>query len=248
MATPERAMSNTYIPKERLTAYERWEVAAFDEAEQIAQSMRDAEAETAAIGAPAQDTAPVVPAEPAISAEDLAAIREEAFAEGRAEGFEEGFTTGQAEGYASGETLIKSEAAVVAALAKDFALAIEKSETELADNLLALAIDIAAQVVRTTVKVKPELIVPAVRDAIAVLANPHGHPNLMVHPDDADLIREQLGDQLSHTGWRIVEDSSVARGGCKIENGGAEIDATLATRWRRVIDALGKKSDWLDLP
>lgn len=54
-----------------------------------------------------------------------------------------------------------------------------------------------------------------------------------------------MGDHLSHNGWRIIEDPSITRGGCRIELGASEVDATLETRWRRVIEAIGVTEDWL---
>lgn len=241
-------MSNQYIPKERLTAYERWEMAAFDEEEQLAKTMAQADAAAPDTTPDAPAPADLPPPAPAISDEELAAIRQQAFDQGRAAGFEAGMKEGHTEGYASGETLARSETARLAALATNFSRAIEESETLLADGLLTLSLDIAGQVLRTSLRVKPELILPAVRDAIAALANPHGHPNLLLNPEDAALVRQQLGEQLSHTGWRILDDPQIARGGCRIENGGAEIDATLPTRWHRVVDNLGQQSDWLDPP
>lgn len=244
-------MSSGYIPKERLTAYERWEVAAFDEAERMAQAMQDAAA--AAPQAEAADPAASPGAPPAattLSPEELAALREQAMTEGRAagfdEGFEAGFAAGQAKGYASGEAAMLSEVAAIAALAKNFGQAIESSEAQVADELLSLALDIAAQVLRTSLKTKPELVLPVVREAIAALVNPHGHPTLAINPEDAALVRDQLGEQLLHSGWRLIEDPQIARGGCRVDNSGAEIDATLPSRWRRVIDSLGRQGDWLD--
>jgi flagellar assembly protein FliH len=244
-------MSSGYIPKERLTAYERWEVAAFDEAERMAQVMQDAaDAAPPAEAADPELTADAPPAEATLSPEELATLREQAMAEGRAAGFEagfeEGFASGQAKGYASGEATMLSEVAAIAALTKNFTQAIEASEGHLADELLSLALDIAAQVLRTSLKTKPELILPVVREAIGALVNPHGHPTLAINPDDAALIRDQLGEQLSHSGWRLIEDPQIARGGCRVDNSGAEIDATLPSRWRRVIDSLGRQGDWLD--
>ena len=241
-------MSNQYIPKERLTAYERWEMAALDEAERMANAMREAEAVAAVPPAPPEPVAPAPAPAPEIDPAELALIRQQAFEEGRAAGHAEGYQAGHAEGLASGEAAAKAELAKLASLARNFSHALESSENQVADALLALAIDIAAQVIRTSLKIKPELMMPAVREAIVLLANPHGHPSLLLHPDDAALIREQLGEQLAHTGWRIFEDPQIARGGCRIENGGAEIDGTLNTRWRRVVENLGRQTDWLDTP
>ena len=239
-------MSNGYIPKERLTAYERWEVAAFDEAERMSKAMQEAEAQAQAELPAAEPIADEPPREPEVTPEALAAIRAQAFAEGRAAGFEDGFATGRAEGYASGEAQIRPIVASIATLATHFSQSVESSEAKLAEDLLTLSLDIAAQVIRSSLKSKPELLLPVVREAIAALANPHGHPVVAINPGDAELIKTQLGEQLAHTNWRIVEDSQIARGGCRIENSGAEVDATLPTRWRRVVDALGRQSDWLD--
>lgn len=236
-------MSDAYIPKEKLSAYERWEVAAFDEAERIAKAMQEAAA-ASAVEAPAAE--PPAPPVPAIDPAELEALREQAFAEGRAAGYAAGLADGRRDGYADGEALIKAEIARLAALANEFSQALEAGEAQLADELLALALDIAGQVLRSSLKVKPELILPLVRDAIAALVNPHGHPALSLNPEDAALVRPQLGEQLAHTGWRILEDAQIARGGCKIDNSGAEIDATLATRWRRVVESLGQKTDWIE--
>ena len=98
---------------------------------------------------------------------------------------------------------------------------------------------------RQSLRIKPELLLPVVREAITTL-HPHaGHPMLFVHPDDAGLIRQQMGEQLAHNNWRIVEDSGLTRGGCRVEYGASEVDATLETRWRRVIESMGITEEWL---
>lgn len=230
-------MSN-YIPKEKLSAYERWELAAFDEEEQTAARQRAAEA---AIPVPA----PVPPPEPGISEEELAAIRAEAHASGKTAGYAEGFKTGLSAGFEEGMRNAAGEIAKISALAGSFSGSIDDLEAQVADELLALAIDIAQQVVRCSLRVKPELIVVVVREAIASLANPHGHPVLVLNPEDAGLVRQQLSEQLAHTAWRIIEDPTIERGGCKVESGGSEVNAVIARRWQRVVEQFGSRADWL---
>ncbi|MDR2881834.1 MAG: hypothetical protein LBV29_08060 [Azoarcus sp.] len=38
-----------------------------------------------------------------------------------------------------------------------------------------------------------------------------------------------------------VEDETVSPGGCRVETPGAQIDATMETRWRRAIESLGRE-------
>ena len=58
-------------------------------------------------------------------------------------------------------------------------------------------------------------------------------------------LREGLGDELGASGWRIVEDHQIARGGCKLDTPHNQIDAQAASRWHRISHALGKNTDWL---
>jgi flagellar assembly protein FliH len=118
-------------------------------------------------------------------------------------------------------------------------------EQGVAEQLLAVSIEVASQVLRQSLRVQPELLLPVIREAVAALYPHQGHPALFIHPDDAALVRTQLGEQLSHNDWRIIEDATLAPGGCRVEVGASEVDATLETRWRRVISAIGLSQEWL---
>lgn len=146
-------------------------------------------------------------------------------------------------GYAEGRGQAQAEAARLAALFKQLEGALAEFDQQVGDELLALAIEIARRVVEQSIAAKPEIILDVVRHALAEL--PHQHANVHLNPEDATLIRNLLGDQLSHAGHRIHEDASVARGGCLVEGGGSQVDATLRTRWRRVLESIGTPADWL---
>lgn len=219
-----------FIPKEKLTAYQRWELAAFDEVEQeAAASQKAAEAAAAADPAPEQE-----PAIPLPTAEEIEQIHAEAQQAGYAAGYEEGLAQA------------RQEAEKIAALVSNLQQNLQALDQEVGEQLLDVAVTIAGQVLRQSLRVKPELLLPTVREAVAELPLHHGHPALFLNPADAALVRTQLGEQLSHNGWRILEDSSIECGGCRIESGASEVDATLPTRWRRVLDAIGASSDWLE--
>ena len=69
---------------------------------------------------------------------------------------------------------------------------------------------------------------------------------LALHPEDAKVVREHLGEQLNADGWRIVEDATLLRGGCWLRTTATQVDATLAARWRHLATALGQDAKWLD--
>ncbi|HPT49829.1 MAG TPA: flagellar assembly protein FliH [Accumulibacter sp.] len=228
-----------WIPKENLTAYQRWEIAAFDEQQRAAEEQAPPEdppdeplvTEQAPIE---EESPPAPPTVPLPTAEEIEQIHREAHVAGYAAGYQEGITAAQ-------EVADRIEA-VMSGLQH----ALHTIDQGVADQLLALSIEIARQVLRQSLRVKPELLLPVVREAVTTLHAYHGgHPLLFVHPDDAALVRAQLGDQLSHGNWRIIDDPTLTAGGCRVELGASEVDATLETRWRRVVEAIGVSHEWL---
>ncbi|MBK7673898.1 flagellar assembly protein FliH [Accumulibacter sp.] len=228
-------MSN-WIPKEKLTAYQRWEVAAFDEVQ------RDAEA-SAPQDPPPEKAPPALAAEPANEPPGTPVVLPTAADIERMYG--EAHDTGYAAGYTEGIAAAKAVVATIATLMDSLTQALAGIEQGVADQLLALAIEIANQVLRQSLRLQPELLLPIVREAVTTLQPHHGQPLLFVHPDDATLVRKHLGEQLSHSNWRIIEDRLLTAGGCRVELGASEVDATLETRWRRVVEAIGVNQEWL---
>ncbi|MDR2111880.1 MAG: flagellar assembly protein FliH [Candidatus Accumulibacter sp.] len=246
-----------FIPREKLTAYQRWELAAFDEEQAEAPPDKAKETgETPPAAAPAAQ-APEPPEQPAIvlpTAADIERMHDEAHEQGYSEGYSEGYSAGQAEGRAAGHTAGQAEglaearelAARIAEILGNLERAAEEIEQRVAEQLLDTAVEIAGQVLRQSLRIKPELLLPVVREAIDALPFGSGHPALLLHPGDAALVRAQMGDHLAHNRWRIIEDASLTPGGCRIELNASEVDATVETRWRRVIETIGVSRDWLD--
>jgi flagellar assembly protein FliH len=246
-----------FIPREKLTAYQRWELAAFDEEEQAAAEAAEkadappAETPPGEARAEAESSSPVAQLVLPTAA-DIERMHDEAREQGYAEGYAEGKSAGRAEGYATGQAEGAAEARGVAAQIAEILESLEQAvggvEQRLADELLDTAVEIAGRVLCQSLKIKPELILPVVREAVDALPFGSDHPMLLAHPDDAALIRAHLGDQLAHNGWQIVDDPALSRGGCRVELNASEVDATLQTRWKRVLDSIGVSREWLDDP
>ena len=220
-----------FIPKEKLTAYQRWELVAFDEDEREANSLEKAAAQPADTprqAEPSSEPSVVLP-----TATDIERMHNEAH--------EQGYSAGYAEGLAEAQDITARMAEILQSLNQ----AVEGIEQHVAEQLLATALEIAHQVLRQSLQVKPELLLPVVREAVAALQLSSGHPALLAHPDDAALIRAHMGEHLAHNNWRIIENPALTRGGCRVELGASEVDATLETRWKRVVETIGANRDWL---
>lgn len=151
---------------------------------------------------------------------------------------------GYAAGYEEGTARVRMEAMRLHSVIEQLDEALAALDNKVAQDVLRLGIEIARQVVRQAIAVKPEVVLSVVKEAITQL--PHQHTAVYLNPDDASLVRSHMGEQLTHAGHRIFEDAAIARGGCKIEAGGSQIDATVATRWTRIVEALTDNVDWID--
>ena len=69
---------------------------------------------------------------------------------------------------------------------------------------------------------------------------------LMLHPEEAAIVRGAIGEELDKAGWTISDDATLERGGCKIDTPSNQIDAQVQSRWARLTHAVGKNLDWLD--
>lgn len=161
------------------------------------------------------------------------------------EAHDEGYQAGYAEGYQAGQQQAAQEARRLADTADALEREMQQVDAAISEDLLKLALEVARQMLQQALRVKPELLLPVVQEAIGALPHFNQHAHLVLHPADAELLRRHMGEQLAHTGWKIFEDAQIARGGCRVETANSQIDATLATRWQRVVAAIGEDDKWL---
>lgn len=215
-------MSDTSIPKEQQTAYQRWEMSAFTEEGIDSGSFKK----------------PKATAQPADSiSKVLESVRKEAYTKGMQEGF--------AVGMAKAKEYAAKDHAQFLSIASAFEQALEMADQKIEEDILALALDIAKLMLKTKINVDPTIILPVVRDAIHYLPQVQKPARIVVHHEDARILRDQLGEELSEQSWQIQEDNNIERGGCLVETGENQIDATNAMRWKRISDALAQTNDWL---
>jgi flagellar assembly protein FliH len=211
-----------------MSAYQRWEMASFD---------------------------PVPPPDPAeehdIEAE-LQRLRDAAHADGvasghvagQALGYQAGYEQGHVKGLEQGRAEARKEAARVTALADSFTGALGAAQSEVSEVLIALALDIAQQVVRQHVQHDPTALLAAAREVIAAEPALSGAPHLVVSPTDLPVVEAYLMDELRTRGWNVRTDPAIERGGCRAQAATGEVDATIGSRWERVAGALGRVSTW----
>lgn len=210
-------MSSVLIPKEELTAFQRWELASFDHPSKGGGGVHG-KIELATVA-------------------ELEQIRQQAY--------DEGYAQGHDAGYAAGAQQIRTEIGQVQAVMQQLQTELNQVDVQLAQSLLNLSLEIARKMVGQTLQVNPEIILGIVGEAIGNLPHFNQHAHLVLHPEDVDLVRKHMGDQLSQTGWKLLSDPRIERGGCRIETAHTKVDATVEARWKRIVESIGQDKSWL---
>ena len=201
-------LSSEVIPKERLSAYQRWELATLEEVD-VALADNDAGAEC-------------------VHAQSRAA--------------------GHAEGYAAGLAQAAGERVRLATMLTSMEHAIAGHEQELADAVLDLALTLAGKVLAATIAVRRDLLRPVIAAALEQLPRGPQRIRLSANPADVEVVKSVFAAEHGSEQWQIKPDPAIAIGGFRIESEQCEIDATVATRWGRLLTSLGRNGDWLELP
>lgn len=167
---------------------------------------------------------------------------------------QEGYQDGYRNGLVALESYKQTQAAQMAAhmsdqvgaLASDFHQRLESLEQQLAGRIAGVALELARQVVRTELKIHPELVVDVAEQALGALLASARQVIVRLHPEDHALALPQLSEMLNARGARMVPDASLNRGGCVVESDIAVIDAAIEARWDRAAAAMGYEAPWHD--
>jgi flagellar assembly protein FliH len=206
------------IPKEQQSAYQRWELGAFD---------KPATAEG--------------PKTPAANGEVLKQMNAHARADGYEAGHREGLEAGRLEALAEAAPRIARLDQLLTSLDED----LQRVDRELAHEVVQLGLAVARKLVGAALEARPEIVQECVEEALRHVVQSAGPVNVMVNPEEAAIVRTHLEASSRAGAWVLREDASIARGGCRVVTGAGEVDATLGSRWERITSALGEPLGWI---
>lgn len=209
------------IPKEQMSAYQRWEMASFDDSVSSERVKRER--------AQAEENARTV-------SQILKQVRQEAY--------EEGFKTGYVDGMGRAESQLEAERTQLLQMSDSFQQALSMQDVNVAESVLSLALDLAKAMMKTKLQADPQAVIPVVLDAMHYLPQVKQPARLIVNHEDAKVLRSHIGEELREQGWQLVEDAQIERGGCLVETAENQIDATNEMRWKRLVQGLSRVDDW----
>lgn len=175
-----------------------------------------------------------------------AALIDNAHTKGYEEGCEAGVAQGMQDGLEQGRNQAFAQATdELNQLQKSWQQAIGELEqlhktlhSEARSAVLELALRLAEKMVHRVIEVDQSVIIEQVASALAHVLGAYD-VIVRVSPEDTPVLEQALPDllaefsQLKHI--QIAQDASIARGGCVVNFGQGQIDATLETQLQRVV-------------
>jgi flagellar assembly protein FliH len=165
------------------------------------------------------------------------AIREQA----RAEGFAQGRAEGEAMARAEAEALVRPAVEALAAGAD--ALAAERTAVaeRVEHQAVELAFELAGKVVAGAIEAQPERVLDVVRGALRCLVE-RERVQVLVKPEDLPIVRGAMDGLRGELGGiehvEVQEERRLTRGGAIVRTPDAEVDAGLRTKLDRAREAV----------
>jgi flagellar assembly protein FliH len=151
----------------------------------------------------------------------------------RIKGYAEGLAQGQAEARKQSE----ETAAELLALWQSMSKPIASQDVEVSEHLLALVVTLTHAVLERELSTDSELIKATLDEALMCLAESEAPLTVTVNPADKALVESLLEEKRLPA--ELVADTTMLRGGCRLDRGHALVDATIESRIRSLVETMG---------
>ena len=173
-----------------------------------------------------------------LTAEQLEELQKEAYDEGFEQGKAEGFDFGHKEGLEQARGDAQALTNQFDQLMQTLESPLKILDDQVEQSLVDLVISMVRQLVRREMKIDPGQIIGVVREALSILPIASRNVRVVLHPEDAVMVRKVYEMTENEMGWEIIEDPVLARGGCRVVTETSQVDATLESRLAALIAPL----------
>lgn len=243
--------NNRVIPSEQLGAFKAWQPGAFNGPDRRSDERRVEErgtgdrraapagpaaagaASTAGGGRPGAGAAGPQPGAP------NAAEWQARVTAARQAGYQDGYRDGLVALEGFKQSFAQQTTAQLGVLLQAFDEQLLALDVDLAQAVARTAVQLAAQVLRSEVRQRPELVADVARQAVNTVMHSARHVTVHLHPQDLPLVSAGAQEVLAARGARLLADSTLQRGGVLVKSDLGTVDARLETRWAEASGAFG---------
>ncbi|TAI86997.1 flagellar assembly protein FliH [Pectobacterium versatile] len=164
--------------------------------------------------------------------------RETGFAQGHQQGYDAGYQEGLAKGHQQGlQNALQQQQPIIEQMQQmvtEFQQTLDTLDSVIPARLMQLALTAAKQILGQPPVCDGNALLGQIQQLIQQEPMFSGKTQLRVHPSDLERVEQFLGPTLSLHGWRLLADSQLHPGGCKVSAEEGDLDASLATRWHEL--------------
>jgi flagellar assembly protein FliH len=161
--------------------------------------------------------------------------------------WQDGFELGLADARRQAQSEAPAERTALEAECRSIAELLDGFEQRLAMFALAMSLELSRLVLRSSVRIKADLVLPSLRDALGSLVGLNPETRIRLHPADAGRIRSlDTSGGAAPLPWPIVEDDTLAPGQCRLTGEASVTSAGGEAPWRRAVSTLNASGDWVD--
>lgn len=216
-----------------VNVFDRWSLPSFDSAapepEPQPEPAEEPEDQARSEDVPIEDVKP-------LTLEELEAIRQDAYNEGFRIGEKDGFHAGQLKAKQEADAALTERLARLERLMGHFFEPIAEQDRTLEHALVSLVSVLGREVIQRELLMDSSQLRDVLREALKLLPMGAGNVRIHVNPQDFELIKSLR--ERHEESWRILEDSNLLAGGCRIETEHSRIDASIETRLSQAIKLL----------
>ena len=159
-------------------------------------------------------------------------LREQARQEGFALGYAEGLESGRQESKKIGDTLVADLKMLLGAFEQPF----REVERDVSEYLLSIVYAICKEILGKDSLIGAEMVVNNLDLSLDILAGAEGLVTVYLNPDDLAVVQNHWADEFGEL--RIIEDSGLQRGGCRVKRSDSIVDATVEAQLRNLVKEL----------
>ncbi|WP_404409312.1 flagellar assembly protein FliH [Pseudidiomarina marina] len=153
-------------------------------------------------------------------------------------GYDEGLNIGREEGLTEYNAQLQAALVPIADLIKEADTAVQGMDAHLSESLLQLSLTVGRQLAGEALAANPEQVLELIRAILHEDPMLTDKPVLLLNPDDLELVKQHLEHEIATVGWKLRADDRLERGGCRLISANGELDATIETRWQRIVHQL----------
>ncbi|OQS33879.1 flagellar assembly protein FliH [Chromobacterium haemolyticum] len=153
------------------------------------------------------------------------------YEQGKQAGWDEGLPLGKADGWrqaiGEAEAQVQSKYSGLTEVLESIMEAMKQQQDIHADaaknELIELVCKVAQQVIRCELSLKPAQMLELINEAVSTLPASPEDPQVYLNPQDHQKIQALLPER--KLDWKLIEDTNLAPGECRVTLGGHEVDA-----------------------